>query len=68
MSLLLWINICYLKQRDVIVVNDVLIVLWMGYNSLNFNFLSVICVRVTTRNAQLNCPAIDVVQRTADVI
>lgn len=39
----------------------------MRYDTLDFNFLSVICMRVASRDAQLNCPAIDVVQRTAVV-
>lgn len=39
----------------------------MRYDTLDFNFLSVVCVRVASRNAQLNCPAIDVVQRATVV-
>lgn len=58
---------CYLKKCYIIVMNDVQIVLGMRYNTLDLNFLPVISVRVTSRNAQLNCPAINVVQRPAVV-
>lgn len=52
-----------LEKGNVIVMHYIQIVLWMWKNALYFDFLPIICMWISTRYAQLDCPTINIVQR-----
>lgn len=56
----------YLKQCNVIVVNDFRIVLRMRNDALHFHQFAVVRVRMAARDAQLNGEILDVAQRMTD--
>lgn len=57
----------YLKEGNIVVMQHILIVLWMRNNTLDLHFLTVIGVRETAGDAQLNGPVVDVMQRMTGI-